>query len=248
MSNIKLTLSFIGTNFSGWQYQPNYRTVEGEIRKVLDRLYKNYCIAGCSRTDRGVHAREYIANFKVKENRIPLNKLKDILNNSLPDDISILNVEEANETFHSTKDSKEKVYIYRITSEKNPFLVNVLYYPKFNKINIDYLKEAISYFIGEYDFYTFSKKDEHRDNNENYSYICKITEADITLNKNILEIKFRGNRFLYNMVRKMVGTLIYIGENKLSPDYIKYALKKRDRSSSKQTFPARGLTLEKVIY
>lgn len=237
-----MTISYDGTNFSGYQKQPNKRTVQEEIEKVLSQINnESITICASGRTDAKVHAHNQKAHFDTNKNW-NLDKLKHSLNKMLPDDIFIKNIEVVENNFHARFDVKKKIYIYKINiNEYNPLDRNYIY--QYNKtLNIDKMKEATNYLIGEHDFTSFVKLDEVKD------CIRIIYNINIELENGILVFKFEGNGFLRYMIRNLVGTLITVGEEKIEPSYIKEILDSKNRKKAFLTAPAQGLYLENVFY
>lgn len=237
-----MTFSYDGTNFSGYQKQPYKRTIQEEIEKVLSKINNSQIsISASGRTDAKVHAINQKAHFDT-DKEWNLNTLYNSLNKLLPSDIHIKKIEIVNSDFHARFNVKKKIYVYKINlDEYNPLDRNYIY--QYNKcLNIDKIKEATKYLIGEHDFTSFTKLDEPKD------CIRTIYNIDIKLDNNIMLLRFEGNGFLRYMVRNMVGTLIAVGENKIEPIYIEEILKSKNRANAFLTAPPEGLYLENVFY
>lgn len=242
MNNYLLTIQYDGTNYNGWQFQSNGKTVQGEIEKAISLILKKEIkIIGAGRTDTGVHAIDQKANFRLTE-FLDLYKFKYSLNSVLPNDISITDITQVPEDFHARFDAKQRTYIYFISTKKSPFLYNYSYYYPL-PIDIEYLNEISKLLIGEKDFSTFCKK-----KYENDSMICNLIKANWIKRNNMIIFKITANRYLRGMVRAIVGTLLRAEKNKLSKDEIESLISKKNREFAGENVPAKGLFLYKVEY
>ena len=244
MRNIKLTIEYDGTKYLGWQKQKIGKTVQGTIEEAIKELTnEEVYLIGSSRTDAGVHAKGFIANFKT-ESKIPDNKFREAINHKLPDDIAIIESEEVNDDFHSRYNAIGKTYSYTIINRASKPAIgkNYLYQVKFD-LDIDLMKEACKEFIGTYDFSAFKSS-----GSSVKSSIRTITDLHIIEENNIIKINVTGDGFLYNMVRIIVGTLIMVGNKKIDPKDIKGIIESKDRKKAGFCVPPQGLTLEKVYY
>ncbi|MDP4155206.1 MAG: tRNA pseudouridine(38-40) synthase TruA [Bacillota bacterium] len=245
MQRLKCIISYDGTNFSGYQVQPNKRTVQSELEACLAKLHKGkeVKVFASGRTDAGVHAKGQVIHFDssllIPEDRWPI-----ALNSLLPDDIAVLSAEYAVPSFHARFDAKGKEYRYvlQLSSKRDPFLRNYAYqfpYP----LNLEAMKEGASFLLGTHDFTSFcSAKTEVEDK------IRTIREIEFLRDKELLTLKFVGDGFLYNMVRILVGTLMEIGSGERKPNEIKKILEGKDRRLAGKTAPANGLYLWEVFY
>ena len=245
MRNIKITIEYDGSRYKGFQrLKDNENTIQGKIENVLTKMADEKIeIIGSGRTDMGVHAYNQVANFKTKSN-LSVKKIHDYLNNYLPEDISIKNVEEVDDRFHSRYNVKQKTYLYKINNSKTQNVFLRKYSTHIDKtLDIDLMKEASNYLIGEHDFTSFASSKSKKKSNVRNIY-------SITINKNqdIVDIFVEGNGFLYNMVRIIVGALIDVGLHKKTPQDIKKMLDEKDRSKASDTAPAKGLYLYSVKY
>ncbi len=242
--NIRLKLEFDGTDFNGYQIQDYKRTVQGVIEESLLSLTgEKIRVRGCSRTDSGVHARNYILNFYT-DSTIPPEKFLYPINNILPQDIRIKKSEEVPVDFDSRKDARAKIYSYRFLNSKVEPVIGRQYISNEKiPLDIEKMKEAVEYFKGEHDFRAFMSQ-----GSEVKSTVRTIYSAELTEKDNLITITLKGNSFLYNMVRIIAGTLIFIGHGTRSKDDILNALSTGDRSKAGKVAPARGLILESVIY
>ncbi|WIF95559.1 tRNA pseudouridine(38-40) synthase TruA [Caminicella sporogenes] len=244
MKNVKLTISYDGTNFSGWQIQPNTRTVQGEIEKALQKIMKKEIrINGSGRTDAGVHALGQVANFKA-DFTIPVNKIAVALNSILSEDIVIKDAEEVDEDFHARYSVKKKKYIYKIYNDKikNPIYRNYSYF--FNRaIDINKLIESSKYFIGKHDFKGFMSSGSYVKDT-----VRVIYSIDIKKEGKFINLEYTGNGFLYNMVRIITGTLLDVNIGKIDINRLDEIIKSKDRKNAGHTAPPQGLYLAEVYY
>lgn len=245
MQRYKCVISYDGSGFSGYQVQPNKRTVQLELEKVLAKMHKgeNVKVTGSGRTDAGVHAKGQVIHFDSAL-PIPEPKWEVALNSMLPEDISVLSVFKASESFHARFDAagKEYRYLLHLSPKRDPFQRHFAYqYPY--ALNIESMKEASRHFLGTHDFTSFcAAKTEVVDKVRTIELIDFVMEGDL------LTIRFVGNGFLYNMVRILVGTLLEVGSGMRSAKEIPSILEKKDRSSAGKTAPAHGLYLWEVFY
>lgn len=251
---ILLTLSYLGSGFSGYQVQPNHRTVQGELNKAAKAIFGVDCdITGCSRTDAGVHANEFCATITVKgenflstsisEKRVPA-----AMNAHLPDDISVLSAKWVDGDFHPRYDVKYKEYVYRIcnSTTRNPFEVGRawhIHYDNFNEDSIKKMNAAAQCFVGQHDFSAFMASGSTVE-----STVRTVKYAEVTRKDDIIEFKVAADGFLYNMVRIMTGTLVAVAQHKIAFDEIGEIIDSRDRSKAGMTAPPDGLYLNKVAY
>lgn len=240
----KITFSYDGTNFHGYQNQPNLRTVQQELERAVTYLNqkRETVVQSSGRTDQGVHAIAQVAHFDLNI-EIPEYKVKQGLNSLLPDDIHIIQVEKVNNQFHARFSSIKKEYIYLInTREFDPIRRNYEYqYGK--KLDVDKMREAIKFFEGTHDFRSFVSSEDKRENSVRTVYKTKIQEKN-----GILTLTFQADGFLKYQVRNMVGLLLSIGSGKKEVADVEKILKQKDRTKSTKTAPAEGLYLKKIWY
>lgn len=238
-----MTFSYNGSKFHGYQIQNGLRTVEEEIEKELTRLNGNRSVKliASGRTDALVHAYNQKAHFDF-DKKINEEKVRYSLNKLLKGDIYIKSIVSVNKSF-SARDVKRKTYEYKINvGEYNPIERDYVYqYCK--ELNLEKMKEASKYLLGEHDFSSFVKKDSLKLDN-----VRKIYKIDIKKKKNLILIDITGNGFMRYMVRNIVGTLIAVGETSIKPIEVKKILEKCDRVYAKKTAPACGLYLKEVKY
>ena len=244
MKRIKLTVAYDGTNYCGWQIQPNGITIEEVINKALTKLTgEQIQVIGASRTDSGVHAMGNVAVFDT-ETTIPAEKIAIALNQRLPDDIVIIRSEEVEPDFHPRYCDCSKTYEYHIINTRIPIPTKRLtnYFVSY-VLDIEKMRQAASYLVGEHDFVSFCNI---RTDVENT--VRTITELDILTNGDEITIRITGNGFLYNMVRIIVGTLIRVGRGFYEPEKVKEILEAKDRKAAGVTAPANGLMLMEIRY
>jgi len=244
MRNIKLIISYDGTNYSGWQRQINAPTVQGEIEKALKRVMKkDIIIHGSGRTDAGVHALGQTASFKANFT-IPVDRIPIALNTILPEDIVIVSAQEMDLDFHARYSVKKKRYKYKIynNSIKNPLYRNYTYFVPYS-IDLEKIRDTSKHFIGEHDFRAFMAS-----GSSVKSTIRRIDKIDIYKENEFIVFDFLGNGFLYNMVRIITGTLLDVSLNKINKKDIKEIIASKDRSKAGHTAPPQGLYLVEVIY
>ncbi len=244
--NIKLTISYLGTNYCGWQVQNNALSVQEMLQNAVQSVFgKRYDVKGCSRTDSGVHANNFCCCIYTEGNsHIPEEKLPLALNRYLPDDISVKNAQYVPESFHPRYDVKYKEYEYVIwnVSEKNPFMSDRAYhYPK--RLDEKVMDNAAKSFIGKHDFTSFMAS-----GSSIVDAVREIYYFDVVRSDDVITIKVAADGFLYNMVRILAGTLIEVSEGKIQTDSISDIIKSKDRNKAGYTVPPHGLYLNKVVY
>ncbi len=245
MRNIKLTLRFAGTHYHGWQIQPNGITVQETLGNAISFVTggERCTVVGCGRTDAGVHADMYIANFKTCS-QVPAENFPAALNSRLPDDIVCIAATEETPEFDASRSAKKKRYTYRIlnSSIPDPFLFPYTHQIKF-PLDINKMKEAAAHFVGTHDFVGFAAS----------GYTVKTTvrtifSLDIEKDNDCITINVTGDGFLYNMVRIISGTLVGVGYGKIKPEEIPDIINSRCRERAGVTLPAKGLCLSEVFY
>lgn len=239
MKRIKIVVAYDGTNYHGWQIQPNGITIEAVLNQKLRELLKeDIQVIGASRTDSGVHALGNAAVFDT-ETRIPGEKISFALNQLLPEDIRIQHSEEVNPDFHPRRCSSRKRYCYRILNRTFPIPTCRLdTHFVYGKLDLEKMQQAASYLVGEHDFKSFCSI-----HTEVLTTIRTIYELEVEKTGDIISIRVEGNGFLYNMVRIIAGTLLDAGKGNLQPEDIKEMLTACNRDAAGPTAPAKGLTL-----
>lgn len=244
MRRIRLIISYDGTNYVGWQVQPNGVSVQALLEKALFELTgEQIRVEGSGRTDSGVHAKAQVAHFDT-EARMTADKFAIAMNMHLPPDIRVLFSEECDPTFHARFSAKRKVYSYTVQlgPHADVFLrttsLHLHYMP-----DVEAMQKAAAAVIGTHDFNAFKCADSSMENT-----VRTITRSEWNRNGNLLVYTVEGNGFLYNMVRILVGTMLEIGSGKRPVSDMENAIETGSRTSAGATAPARGLRLERVIY
>jgi len=245
MRNIRLTIEYDGTDYFGWQIQKRKPTVQGEIKKVLERiLEEKITLIGAARTDSGVHALGQVANFKTRNKKLTTDNFIKALNSLLPSDIVIKEVKKVADSFHARYSAKSKIYRYQILKQLLPSALGrgfSWHIPQ----TLDWrkIREASKYFVGKYDFSPFSVTGSSRKNKQ-----CTVKNFKIRKAKNLCILQIEADYFLYKMVRRIVGALIEVGRGKIEPEYIRALLNGKASTLRAQTAPPHGLFLIKVKY
>ena len=244
MRNLKVIMSYRGTRYHGYQRQENAVGIQNILEEKLSVLTaSDVKINGCSRTDTGVHANEYCFSFMTEHN-IPCHNIIRGMNSVLPDDISFQSCEEVSMDFHARYSCKGKEYVYLISNRptKDPFKADLaLNYPQ--KLDVELLNRAGQDFVGTHDFTSFCGTANQKENS-----IRTINSFTAVNDGSIVRCTVSGNGFLYNMVRIMIGTLIFINEGKIPADGIPEILEVKNRNKAGKTAQAHGLYLNKVFY
>ncbi len=244
MQRIKLTISYLGTNYHGWQYQDNANTLQKEVESAIEKLFGQFCrVTGAGRTDEGVHALNYPLHFDAPKN-IPLSKIVLGLNRFLPQDISAVSAQRVGDDFDARKSAKSKTYLYRfyIDSARQPFL-DQTHLQLYKQPDVEKMKRGGALFCGTHDFSAFA-----RQGSNILGSVRTIYSLDICQEENILEITVKGNAFLYNMVRNIAGTLLWLGQGKLQTEDIETMLSLKKRIKYFKTLPGKGLTFVQADY
>jgi tRNA pseudouridine38-40 synthase len=250
MRNLKVLLAYDGSEFSGWQVQPDIATVQGTLASAIGRLTAEKVLPqGSGRTDAGVHALAQVASFAT-ESPIPAENLTKALNDILPPSIRVLEVTEAPPEFHARKSARAKTYRYRMlrSSICPPFLARyVWHYPY--PLDENAMRRAAGLVVGEHDFSSFAAVDPERGREqEGVSNMRRIFCSTWEQNGEEFVYTVRGSGFLHHMVRNLVGTFVLVGKGTLSPDDITRILEASNRSAAGATAPPNGLHLVNVEY
>ena len=244
MKRVKLVVAYDGTNYCGWQVQPNGVTIESVLNEHLSVLLKeDIVVTGASRTDSGVHSLGNVAIFDT-DTRMPAEKISYALNQKLPADIVVQDSCEVPADWHPRYQKGRKTYEYRILNKafRNPTRRLDTYFYH-HALNVGAMQEAAKYLVGEHDFKSFCAVGAQVKTTVRTLYDCKIGKKG-----DIITISVTGNGFLYNMVRIIAGTLIKVGAGDIKPEEIPGILEKRDRSAAGPTAPAHGLTMIGIEY
>ncbi len=242
MLNIKLTVEYDGSDFSGWQVQPDQRTVQGEIEKALRTLtHRKIRIIGAGRTDAGVHALGQAVNFKCQDN-LPLSAFEKGLDGLLPEDIHIIAAEEAVKSFNARRDAVSRVYRYVLSRKPRAVGRQYAWYPGM-KFLLEPMEYASKFLLGEHDFTSFCKSDGEHEN-----FVSRVLKIKWSVREEEIHFEITAVRFFHKMIRIIVGTLLEVGRGKISPENFREILAARDRTQAGPTVPPQGLFLVKVNY
>ena len=244
MRRIKLVVAYDGTDYCGFQVQNNGPTIEGELNRVLSELFsEDIRVIGASRTDSGVHAYCNVAVFDTQA-RMPAEKMIYAINQRLPEDIRVQSSCEVEADFHPRHTDTRKTYEYRIYNApvQNPMKRRFALW-NYYKLDVEKMKDAATYFVGEHDFKSFCSADSQVE-----STVRTIYDVSVTQNGEDIVISVSGNGFLYNMVRIIAGTLLEVGKGKIEPNEIERIIGAKNRQAAGPTAPAHGLTLVKYEF
>lgn len=242
---VKLVVAYDGTNYCGWQLQPNGITIEEVLNGALSQLLgEPVTVIGASRTDSGVHSLGNVAVFDT-ENRMPADKICLALNQRLPEDIRVQSSEEVPLSWHPRKQNCVKTYEYKILNRRINLPTLRLYtYFSYYDLNVERMLEAAAYLVGEHDFRSFCTVRRKDEDTVRTIYSLTVDRAP----DDVITIRVSGSGFLYNMVRIIAGTLIQVGTGALEPEQMRQILEARDRKQAGPTAPAKGLTLVSMEY
>lgn len=248
--NFKLTLAYDGTDFYGWQVQPQHATVQGELADAIERITGERVLPqGSGRTDAGVHALAQVASFCL-QSPIPPENLLVALNHTLPPAIRAISVEEVAADFHARHSARAKTYEYRIfrASICPPFLARYVHHHPY-PLDENLLTAAAELVIGEHDFSSFAAVDPERGKDlEETNNTRIIYKSEWRREGDLLTYRVRGNGFLHHMVRNLVGTFLLVAKGSIVPEAIPQIIASRSRSAAGPTAPASGLSLISVEY
>jgi tRNA pseudouridine38-40 synthase len=244
--NLKLTIAYDGTEYHGWQFQPGLRTVEGRLVDVLSPITQTrvgLVVAG--RTDAGVHARGQVANFRT-ESTIDLQRFRRAANSRLESGIVIRRIEEVAERFNARFDARGKHYRYALWADREkPPVTETRYLRHWHQpLEVEAMAAAARHLTGTHDFKSF----ETTSSQPRKSTVCHVRRLDVHRQGERVWIDVEGDRFLYNMIRNIVGTLLEVGRGRWPADCLPQILEARDRTAAGPTAPALGLTMMQVFY
>jgi tRNA pseudouridine38-40 synthase len=248
--NFKITIAYDGTDFCGWQVQPNHASIQGTLADAIERITTQRVLPqGSGRTDAGVHALAQVASFAL-ESVIPAQNLLVALNHILPASIRINSVAEVSADFHARHSATAKTYEYRIFRQSicPPFLARYAYHHPF-PLDEAAMMRAAEFVIGKHDFSSFAAVDPERGKEEEeVENVRTIYSSEWQLDRDLLVYRVRGDGFLHHMVRNLVGTFLVVGKGSLASDSIPRILNARRRSEAGPTAPPSGLFLVSVEY
>lgn len=237
-----IEFSYNGKNYFGYQIQPKEISIQEELEKALSTIIREPIkTTGAGRTDTGVHAKKIYAHFDTEQ--ILSDKLIYQLNSFLPPDISIKRIFQVKDDFHARFDATYRTYEYYISLEKNPFTEKSAWQHWKRPLNVDKMNEACKILFEYEDFESFSKV-----GGDNKTNLCKIYKAEWEQYHNELKFTISANRFLRNMVRAIVGTMVEIGSEKIKPEDLRQIIEDKNRNSAGTSAPAHGLFLVDVGY
>ena len=238
-----IELSYKGTNYHGWQVQPNAISIQELLNKALTTIFRTAInVIGAGRTDTGVHAEQLFAQVDL-DNEIKTEVVIYKLNSLLPNDIVVENILKTTDSAHARFDATSRSYEYRIFLGRNPFLIDTTWQINNKKLNIVKMNEAAEILLTYTNFKCFS-----RTNSNVKTYNCDIRKAEWVLTNEMLIFHITADRFLRNMVRAIVGTLIDVGKEKITLEGFKQIIESKDRCNAGTSAPAQGLFLTQVTY
>lgn len=244
MKRYKMIVAYDGTNYNGFARQPEVTTIQGMLEKAISKITQEEVLTlGAGRTDRGVHAMGQCVTFD-SETKIPVFKLARAINSQLPPDIVVQSVEEVDSSFHPRFGAKRKTYRYKLLNTPVPDPFNyryALHYPY--PLDVEKMQEAANHMVGEHDFACFCAS-----GSTVKDTVREIYSIEVKREGNLVWVDVCGNGFLYNMVRIIIGTLLYANEGKLSTAEISEIIQGKDRKKAGPTVPPQGLTMLDIIY
>lgn len=240
--NIKLTVEYDGTDYCGWQTQRNGPTIQETLEKAIEAVVGSpVTVYGSGRTDAGVHAMGQVANFNT-ESGLSCRKLPDAINAHLPPGIAVLGAEEADPDFHARRSAKSKVYRYVILNRQMRSALErdrCLFFR--SHLDLEKMREAAAFFVGRHDFAAFCAEPPE-------NTVREVRHLDIARRGDFIDVEIEADGFLYNMVRRIVGTLLEVGRGKMSADEARGLLDGTKKGTGGPTVPAKGLYLVGVKY
>ena len=244
MTNFRFEISYDGTRYYGWERQPGRDTIQGKLETVLSRMTGVESeIIGAGRTDAGVHAKAMIANAHL-ETQLSPKEILDYMNRYLPDDISVNRVDIVSDRFHARYNAAGKLYTYTCYVGDSKPVFNRKYVTILESVpDIESMKKAASYLVGEHDFKAFCSNPKMKK-----STVRTVDTIEIVKRKDLIYFNFHGDGFLQNMVRIITGTLLEVGFGRMTTDDVKEILEKKDRRLAGPTAPPQGLSLIRVDY
>lgn len=245
MQNLRLLIEYDGTNYHGWQFQPNLPTIQGTIQDAIKRITGVYLpLIGAGRTDAGVHAFGQVASFKNRS-RLDPEIWRRALNSLIPVDIVVLDTGVVSDDFHARHSAKGKVYEYHIIDGGHVSALKRDYtFQLHDRLNLGIMRDASSYLLGRHDFSAFSSS-RYEDERKN---LCNLIHIDIKKSHGEIIITLEADRFLHHMVRRITGALVEVGRGKIKPSVVAEILDSKDPKNAMINLPPQGLFLKKVLY
>ncbi len=245
MRNIKCKVTYEGTRYQGWQRQESSdNTIQGKLEKLISRMCDEKIeIQGSGRTDAGVHALGQIINFHTHSG-MEVEVMQTYMNQYLPEDIAVVEIEEVSERFHSRLNAKGKQYSYRVWNSSVPNVFWRRYAHTVEQpLDINAMRRASRYLLGEHDFKSFTSTKKGKK-----STVRNIESIEIVQDGDLLTFTFKGNGFLYHMIRILMGTLLEVGMGSRTAESIPQVIAAKDREQAGALVPGKGLVLERVFY
>ncbi len=242
--NYKMTVSYDGSRYYGWEHQPDRDTIQGKLEAVLEIMCGEFIdVIGAGRTDAGVHARAMTANAVIDTEKSP-EEIRDYMNRYLPEDIAVEEVREASQRFHARYKAVGKTYCYTCYDGPVKPVFNRKYVTRLDTaVDVEKMRQAAVFLEGEHDFKSFCGNSKMKK-----STVRTVDSIEIKRSRGYIYFTFHGNGFLQNMVRILVGTLLEVGKNAMPPEKVKEILEAKDRKLAGPTAPPQGLCLIKVDY
>lgn len=242
--NYKMTISYDGTRYYGWEHQPDRDTIQGKLESVLEIMCGEFIdVTGAGRTDAGVHAKAMVTNAVMDTDKTP-EQIRDYMNRYLPDDIAVEEVKEAADRFHARYRAVGKTYCYTCYDGPVKPVFNRKYVTKLDTpVDVEKMREAAVFLEGEHDFKSFCGNSRMKK-----STVRIVDSIEIRRSRGYIYFTFHGTGFLQNMVRILVGTLLEVGRGAINPRQVKDILEAKDRKAAGPTAPPEGLCLVKVDY
>lgn len=243
MARFKIFIEYDGTRYSGWQMQKNARTVQGELSSAIGKVLHSpdFKLYGAGRTDAGVHALRQVAHLEAKTMLAP-EILRRKINDELPADVNILEIEKAPPQFHARRDAIARSYLYQISRRRTAFGKKMVWWIK-DQLDINRMQAAADLFVGMKDFQSFTADDP-----EEKSTKVHIEKIEIGEHGDLILIRFLGSHFLWKMVRQVVGVIAEVGRGKLTVEQARTFLDRRSNQPATLTAPPSGLFLERIYY
>ena len=245
MPTWKLEIEYDGTRYRGWQIQHNEKTVQSELQVAAYQLFEGRVEIGAAcRTDAGVHALSQIAHLKVSDlkTNVTPRQIQQGFNERLPHDINIVKIQNAAENFDACRDALSHYYLYQISTRRTAFAKNYVWWVKDN-LDARAMQEAAKMIVGRHNFRSFCEVENERD-----STIITVEKAEVFSDRDLIWFRIGANRFLWKMVRRIVGMLAEVGKGNLSYDGFQRLLKFSSNAPTQFTAPPSGLFLEKILY
>ena len=244
MNTIIMCVEYDGTDYFGWQIQPNKKTIQGELNRAVKKAFnEEYNVIGAGRTDAGVHSSGQICHFNYDEIKVPRHKIRRAINQKLPLDIRIKRLWFSDLEFHSRFDADCREYRYRFSRYTSVFNRRfTTFFPY--QLDVDLLHSCANLFVGRHNFFSFSKN-----HYQFFDYYCEVKKCEWKMkNEDSFELSIIADRFIYGMVRGLVGTMIDVARHKRNIDSVIEALQKQDRKLCSSLASAFGLDLYRIYY